>query len=81
MELKNLKSEIDKLKKEVKVDEPDQKKGSSSIGIAMKMGTEFVAAVFVAGLIGFQIDKYLEYYNYIFYYWIGCGHIKCCEIF
>lgn len=60
MELKNLKSEIDKLKKEVKVDEPDQKKSSSSIGIAMKMGTEFVAAVFVASFIGFQIDKFLE---------------------
>jgi len=59
MELKNLKEKIEKLKKEVKVNE-EEPKNSNALGIALKMGTEFVAAVFVASFIGFQIDKWLE---------------------
>ena len=59
MELKNLKDKIEKLKKEVKVNE-EEPKNSNALGIALKMGTEFVAAVFVASFIGFHIDKWLE---------------------
>lgn len=59
MELKNLKDKIEKLKKEVKVNE-EEPKNSNALGIALKMGTEFVAAVFVASFIGFYIDKWLE---------------------
>jgi len=59
MELKNLKEKIEKLKEEVKVNE-EEPKNSNALGIALKMGTEFVAAVFVASFIGFYIDKWLE---------------------
>ena len=33
---------------------------SSSLGIAMKLSSEMVAAVFVASLIGYYLDKWLE---------------------
>ena len=59
MEIKEIKEKVKKLKDELKSKEL-KKEGSSSIGIALKMGTEFVAAVFVASFIGFHVDKWLQ---------------------
>lgn len=59
MEIKEIKEKVKKLKDELKSKEL-KKEGSSSMGIALKMGTEFVAAVFVASFIGFYVDKWLE---------------------
>lgn len=59
MEIKEIKEKVKKLKDELKSKEL-KKKGSSSMGIALKMGTEFVAAVFVASFIGFHVDKWLQ---------------------
>ena len=59
MEIKEIKEKVKKLKDELKSKEL-KKEGSSSMGIALKMGTEFVAAVFVASFIGFHIDKWLQ---------------------
>ena len=59
MEIKEIKEKVKKLKDELKSKEL-KKGGSSSMGIALKMGTEFVAAVFVASFIGFHIDKWLQ---------------------
>ena len=59
MEIKEIKEKIKKLKDELKSKEL-KKEGSSSMGIALKMGTEFVAAVFVASFIGFHVDKWLQ---------------------
>ena len=57
MEIKEIKEKVKKLKDELKSKEL-KKEGSSSMGIALKMGTEFVAAVFVASFIGFHVDKW-----------------------
>ena len=59
MEIKEIKEKVKKLKDELKSKEL-KKVGSSSMGIALKMGTEFVAAVFVASFIGFHVDKWLQ---------------------
>ena len=59
MEIKEIKEKVKKLKYELKSKEL-KKEGSSSMGIALKMGTEFVAAVFVASFIGFHVDKWLQ---------------------
>ena len=59
MEIKEIKEKVKKLKHELKSKEL-KKEGSSSMGIALKMGTEFVAAVFVASFIGFHVDKWLQ---------------------
>jgi Uncharacterized protein conserved in bacteria len=37
--------------------EESSSKSSSSLGMAMKLSSEMVAAVFVASLIGYYIDK------------------------
>ena len=59
MEIKDIKEKVNKLKDELKSKEL-KKECSSSMGIALKMGTEFVAAVFVASFIGFHVDKWLQ---------------------
>ena len=59
MEIKEIKEKVKKLKDKLKSKEL-KKEGSSSMGIALKMGTEFVAAVFVASFIGFHVDKWLQ---------------------
>ncbi|MDC1148562.1 AtpZ/AtpI family protein [Pelagibacteraceae bacterium] len=59
MEIREIKEKVKKLKDELKSKEL-KKEGSSSMGIALKMGTEFVAAVFVASFIGFHVDKWLQ---------------------
>ena len=59
MDPKEIKNRIEKVKSELKTEETNDKT-VSPLGVAMKMGTEFVAAVFVASFIGFYIDKWLE---------------------
>ena len=84
MEIKEIKEKVKKLKDELKSKEL-KKEGSSSMGIALKMGTEFVAAVFVASFIGFHVDKWLQttpiFIIIFFYYRISCRHFKCCALF
>ncbi len=58
MELKDIQEKVKKIKSDIKKKELNEK-NVSPLGVAMKMGTEFVAAVFVASLIGFYIDKWL----------------------
>ena len=56
-DIKNLGEKINKIKlKKTKIDN----KNNSSLGIAMRLSSELVAAVFVASLIGFYLDKWLE---------------------
>jgi ATP synthase protein I len=57
MNIDELKKKIDSEKKKIPL---KVEKNNSAFGIAMKMGTEFVAAVFVATLIGLYLDKWLE---------------------
>lgn len=59
MELKDLKDKVKKIESELEKKKTIEK-NVSPLGVAMKMGTELVAAVFVASLIGFYIDKWLE---------------------
>ena len=59
MDTEEIKERIKKIKAD-DVSKDDQNKKVSPLGVAMKMGTEFVAAVFVASFIGFYIDKWLE---------------------
>ena len=59
MEPKEIKEKIDKIKSELETKKISEK-NVSPFGHAMKMGTEFVAAVFVASFIGIYIDKWLE---------------------
>ena len=57
MDLKELKN---KIKKTSLIKTTNETSKGNAFGIAMRMGTEFVAAVFVASFIGFYIDKWLE---------------------
>ena len=59
MDTKEIKERIKKIKSDIETKET-QVKNASSLSVAMKMSTEFVAAVFVASFIGFYIDKWLE---------------------
>ena len=59
MDSKEIKERIKKIKSDIETKET-QVKNASSLGVAMKMGTEFVAAVFVASFMGFYIDKWLK---------------------
>ncbi len=59
MEPKEIREKIKKIKSEIE-EEKLNDKNVSPFGYAMKMGTEFVAAVFVASFVGFYIDKWLE---------------------
>lgn len=58
-DIKELDSKIKKLSKKTRKVESESS-SSSSLGIAMKLSSEMVAAVFVASLIGYYLDKWLE---------------------
>ena len=56
-DFKNLEDKIKKL--DQKKPDSDQNR-QSSMGIAMKLSSEMIAAVFVASFIGYYLDKWLE---------------------
>ncbi len=58
-DIKELDSKIKNLSKKTRKVESEST-SSSSLGIAMKLSSEMVAAVFVASLIGYYLDKWLE---------------------
>ncbi|MDC0953977.1 AtpZ/AtpI family protein [Pelagibacteraceae bacterium] len=58
-DIKELDSKIKNLSKKTRKAESESS-SSSSLGIAMKLSSEMVAAVFVASLIGYYLDKWLE---------------------
>ena len=58
-DIKELDSKIKDLSKKTKKVESESS-SSSSLGMAMKLSSEMVAAVFVASLIGYYFDKWLE---------------------
>ena len=59
-DIKELDSKIKNLSKKTRKVESESSSSSSSLGIAMKLSSEMVAAVFVASLIGYYLDKWLE---------------------
>ena len=66
----DLENKINKLNP--KKTESDQNR-QSSMGIAMRLSSEMVAAVFVASLIGYYLDKWLETKPFllIFFFFLG----------
>ena len=58
-DIKELDSKIKNLSKKTRKVESESS-SSSSLGIAMKLSSEMVAADFVASLIGYYLDKWLE---------------------
>ena len=58
-DIKELDSKIKNLSKKTRKVESESS-SSSSLGMAMKLSSEMVAAVFVASLIGYYLDKWLE---------------------
>ena len=58
-DIKELDSKIKNLSKKTRKVQSESS-SSSSLGIAMKLSSEMVAAVFVASLIGYYLDKWLE---------------------
>lgn len=58
-DIKELDSKIKNLSKKTRKVESESS-SNSSLGIAMKLSSEMVAAVFVASLIGYYLDKWLE---------------------
>ena len=58
-DIKELDSKIKNLSKK-KRKGPSESTSNHSIGMAMKLMSEMVAAVFVASLIGYYLDKWLE---------------------
>jgi ATP synthase protein I len=69
-DIKDLDTKIKRLStKEVESDT----KPNSSMGIAMRLSSEMVAAVFVASLIGYYLDKWLKTgpFLLIFFFFLG----------
>ena len=62
-----------KLKKLVPQKIESNQNNQSSMGIAMRLSSELVAAVFVASLIGYYLDKWLETgpFLLIFFFFLG----------
>ena len=69
-DFKNLEDKIKKL--DQKKPDSDQNR-QSSMGIAMKLSSEMIAAVFVASFIGYYLDKWLETKPFllIFFFFLG----------
>ena len=55
-DIKELDSKIKNLSKKTRK-VPSESTSNSSLGMAMKLSSEMVAAVFVASFIGFHVDK------------------------
>ena len=58
--MKDIKDLSKKLEKFIPKDKKEVTKNTSSLGIAMRLSSELVAAVFVASVIGHYLDKWLE---------------------
>ena len=58
--MKDIKDLSKKLEKFIPKDKKEVTKNTSSLGIAMRLSSELVAAVFVASIIGYYLDKWLE---------------------
>ena len=58
--MKDIKDLSKKLEKFIPKDKKEVTKNTSSLGIAMRLSSELVAAVFVASGIGYYLDKWLE---------------------
>ena len=58
--MKDIKDLSRKLEKFIPKDKKEVTKNTSSLGIAMRLSSELVAAVFVASVIGYYLDKWLE---------------------
>ena len=58
--MKDIKDLSKKLEKFIPKDKKEVAKNTSSLGIAMRLSSELVAAVFVASVIGYYLDKWLE---------------------
>jgi len=58
--MKDIKDLSKKLEKFIPKDKKEVTKNTSSLGIAMRLSSELVAAVFVASVIGYYLDKWLE---------------------
>ena len=83
-DIKELDSKIKNLSKKTRKVESESS-SSSSLGIAMKLSSEMVAAVFVASLIGYYLDKWLEtepFFLIILFFSRGnYWNFKCCTNF
>jgi ATP synthase protein I len=71
-DIQDLEKKIKKLSSKTKKEESNSK-SSSSLGMAMKLSSEMVAAVFVASLIGYYIDKLFKTQPFflIFLFFLG----------
>lgn len=71
--MNDIKDLAEKIKKIKPKKNENSNKSKSSLGIAMRLSGELVAAVFVASLIGFYLDKWLETKPFflIFFFFIG----------
>ena len=86
--MKNLKEISARLKIAKKnIREVEQKKvgsNAASLGKALKISTELVAAVVVGSTIGFLLDNWFDTKPLLiicfFFYGCGCWYIKCVQI-
>ena len=80
--MKDIKDLSKKLEKFIPKDKKEVTKNTSSLGIAMRLSSELVAAVFVASVIGYYLDKWLETKPFllIVFFFLGAitGIFKCC---
>ena len=71
-DIQDLEKKIKKLSLKTKKEESTSK-SSSSLGMAMKLSSEMVSAVFVASLIGYYLDKWFKTQPFfiIFLFFLG----------
>ena len=82
---KNISTRLEIAKKNIKKGE-EKNKGSNaaSLGKALKISTELVAAVFVGATIGFLLDNWFDTKPLLMicFFFYGCSswHIKCFQV-
>ena len=84
-DLKEISTRLKIAKKKIKgVDEIKRGSNAASLGKALKISTELVAAVVVGSTIGFLLDNWFGTKPLLiicfFFYGCGCWYIKCIQI-
>ena len=84
-ELKEITTRLKIAKKNIeKKKERNRGSNAASLGKALKISTELIAAVIVGSTIGFLLDTWVDtkplFIICFFFYGCSCWHIKCIQV-
>ena len=83
--LKNISTRLEIAKKKIEENQTKEKSSNAaSLGKALKISTELVAAVVVGVAFGFILDSWFDTRPWLtisfFFYWCSCWHTKCNKV-